>query len=301
MLLLDFFRNVYFPRNLRGRSHNSVRLYELCIMQFTRSLARPPTVADLTESNVYAHLARRHAVAPATRNKELGQLLALWRFATRRKLLDNWPDIPEEPEPERTPIAWMPDELAKLMQAAKRAEGAVGDVPAKLWWPTMLHLMLDTGERIGAIRETRWNWVSGDALRVPAEARKGKTRDRIYRISPGTIASINSLRPYSGSSDYVLPWPYVPTYLHAKFRVIVESAGLPTGRKYQTHCLRKTVGSAAHAAGMNAQDVLDHSTRRDTMRYLDPRLMPHRQACDVLAEYLANPSRPGEDDAKRTG
>ena len=190
MLLEDFLRDVYIPRKLRGKSAGSIRLYRLCLSQFGRTLGRVPSVLDLTEDNILLHLSRRSNIAPATRNKELAQLLALWRFANQRGMINTWPQIGKEHEPERDPIAWMPDELEKLLTGAKRVCGNIGNAPASIFWLAMIRTILDTGERVGAIRQVKKNWVQGEWLLVPAEARKGKTRDRRYRLSPETLESI---------------------------------------------------------------------------------------------------------------
>lgn len=289
MLLTSFFETVYKPRKLRGKSPDSIRLYRLTLNQFGLTLERPAKIADLTEDNVLAHLSRRSAVAAATRNKELSQLLSLWRLAAQRGLLKGWPDIDREHEPERAPIAWMPDELHRLLDAASTMPGSVGQVPAKTWWPGLIRLALDTGERIGAIRQAQWSWVQGEWLLVPAETRKGKTRDRRYRLSPETTDALKAIKKINPADKNVFPWPYCASYIWDKYRKVLRRAGLPTGRKYMLHCLRKTVGSAVHAAGLDAQDVLDHADKRTTRRYLDPRFTRVEQPCDILATMLANP------------
>jgi integrase len=297
MLLETFFTETYLPRRLRGKSQGSIRLYRLCILQFGRSIGRPACVADLSEENVLLHLSRRSEVSPATRNKELSQLLALWRFANQRGLIATWPDIHAEHEPERAPIAWMPDELEKLLAGASRVEGTLGCAPASRFWDAMIRVILDTGERVGAVRLIRWSWIQGDWLLVPAEARKGKTRDRRYRLSADTLASLELLRKYTGRHRETFFWPYTETYLWNRFKLVLKSADLPSSRKHQLHCLRKTVASAVYASGGNPQDALDHADRRTTQRYLDARLARTEAPCDILAAYLANPRKPPE--AKR--
>lgn len=303
MLLSQFFEHVYVPRKLRGKSENSLRLYRLCIKQFSRTLGRSPMVDDLTEDNVLAHLSRRSNVAPATRNKELAELTALWRLASQRKMLDTWPDLKPESEPERAPIAWLPDELSRLVEASERLKNNIGDVPRRIWWPALIRVTLDTAERIYAIRSAKWDWLQGEWLCVPAEVRKGKTRDRRYRLSPATIRAMESLRSEKSDATKVFPWPYCDSYFWVKYKEVVKAAGLPTTRKHQLHCLRKTTGSAVYAAGLDPQDTLDHSDRRTTQRYLDPRFTRDRQACDVLGEYLANPKkdRRSGDDRRKSG
>ena len=186
MLLSEFFDSIYLPRKLRGKSERSVALYRLCISQLAKTLGKDPELADLTEDNVLSHLARRSQVAPATRNKELAEITAMWRLASQRGLLSTWPELKPEPEPERAPIAWMPEELQRLLDAAAKLGGKVGDVPAWIWWSALIRTTLDTGERISAVRFAQWSWLQGEWLLVPAEARKGKTRDRRYRISVET-------------------------------------------------------------------------------------------------------------------
>jgi len=83
---------------------------------------------------------------------------------------------------------------------------------------------------------------------------------------------------------------------------VLKSAGLPCTRKHQLHCLRKTVGTAVYASGGSAQDALDHADRRTTQRYIDPRAVKKDAPCDILAAYLANPTKPApESRAKRSG
>lgn len=287
MKLADFFARVYAPHRLRGRSKHSVRLYELCIRQFGRTLGHEPTIADLTEENVLAHLARRSTVAPATRNKELTQLSALWRFANRRGLLDTWPTIPQEQEPERTPVAWLPEEVRKLLHACHNQQGEIAGVPAYLWWDGLVRVILDTGERVSAAVQCQWSWLQTGWVNVPAEARKGKKRDRLYRLSESTIDVLEAIAKAKADQNRVFPWPYCTAYLWKRFGDILKEANLPADRARKFHCLRKTHGSVVYAAGLDPQDALDHTDRRTTQRYLDPRFSRERHASDVLAEYLA--------------
>jgi integrase len=289
MLLQKFFDDIYIPRRLRGKSERSQILYRLCIKRFSETVGHPATIFDLTEDNLLSHLARRHQVSPATRNKELAELTAMWRLASQRGLLNTWPDVKNEPEPERDPIAWLADEMQQLLRGIAKQTGSVGGVPAWLWWQGLVRLTLDSGERISAVRVAKWNWLQSEWVLVPAEARKGKTRDRRYRISPLTQAVLMQIKAIGADSEKIFPWPYCDGYLWVKYKKILEDAGLPTTRKHKLHCLRKTSASVAHAAGLDATDCLDHSDRRTTQRYLDKRFTRDTQPCDVLASYLASP------------
>lgn len=285
MELKKFFDSVYAPYRLRGKSQETFRLYNLTITQFSRTLGRPACLDDLTDENTLLHLHRRREVAPATRNKERAQLFALWRFASQRGHHSGWPNIPEEDEPERTPLAWTQNDIHILLDGATNMTGNVGNTPRNVWWPAMIRLALDTGERIGALRESRWHWIDDGRIRFPAEYRKGKKRDKPYRLGPATVQALEKVKQYS-TSDLVFEWPYTYTYLWTCWRSLLQKCDLPTGRDSGLHRIRKTVASAAWAAGLDAQDLLDHNDKRTTQRYLDPRYERKLQAADLMQEFL---------------
>ena len=53
------------------------------------------------------------------------------------------------------------------------------------------------------------------------------------------------------------------------------------------HRIRKTVASMFEAAGCNATELLGHSNRSTTDKYIDPRLCQPKHAADVLPDPLA--------------
>ena len=63
---------------------------------------------------------------------------------------------------------------------------------------------------------------------------------------------------------------------------IMLAAGLPHSRAYKFHIFRKSVASHAEAAGGNATELLGHSARSVTLRYIDRRIAPERHASDYL-------------------
>lgn len=293
MLLQDFFNRVYRPKRLLGKSANTVRLYNLSIRSFGKTLGTDPRLTDLTDTNVAIHLQRLLDAgrSPATANKDRAQLFTLWRHASRKGMVEGWPDLPPLTEPERVPKAWLPDEFAKLLAAADRQDGFFMSVPRSLWWTTILMVCLDTGERVSAVRNAKWEWLSGDWLHVPAEARKGGRRDRSYRLSTKTLGHLMAVKMVSPIEPF--PWPYCQSYIWRLFGDLLKTAGLPSGARDKFHKIRRTTGSVAHAAGMDAQEVLDHQYRRTTQKYLDPRFSRDRQASDAVADFLANPKPNG--------
>ena len=56
---------------------------------------------------------------------------------------------------------------------------------------------------------------------------------------------------------------------------ILRVSGLPFDRKHMLHCMRRSTASFYEAAGGNATDLLDHSSRDITKKfYLDTRVLP---------------------------
>jgi integrase len=291
MQLTQFFYDLYRPQRLLGKSENTTRLYLISIRNFGRTLATEPTLADLTDLNLIRHIQRMRDIgrSPATCNKDRNQILTLWRHAHRIGLVANYPNVPQLIEPIRTPEAWLAADLVKLFDAIDKQPGHFGRVPRSLWWRTLIMICLDTGERIGAVRQVRWDWFSGEWLRIPAEARKGGRRDRAYRLSHDTLGHL--LRVRTVSPVDVFPWPYCGTYLWSLFGQLLTFAGLPHGRRDKFHKLRRTTASVVHQSGGDAQEALDHQYRRTTARYLDPRFTSDRQTCDVLADFLSASKR----------
>lgn len=301
MKLREFFEKTYRIKKLHGKSINSVRLYNVCISNFTKSLGYAPSLSDLNDDAVMRHMQFMldNGRQKATANRDRCCLVALWRYAFQLKLVDNWPDVPKEREPTRIPVAWTREDIAKLLDAAWRLNGDMKDttIPNRLWWKTLLMVLLDSGERVGAVRECRWDWLQGGQLLIPAEYRKGGKRDKWFLLSPETAELLNEIRRVSSDRINIFPWPYCSVYLWQRYKKLLEFADLPTGRKCGFHRCRKTHASVAFAAGLDPQELLDHADRRTTQRYLDPRFQRTTQASAILAEWLRNP--PKKEDRKQ--
>lgn len=285
MLLQEFFDTIYTPLKLRGRSQETVRLYRLSLKSFERTLNRSTTLGDLTDINLARHL-QRLAVnnrAAATINKDRAQILAIWRFACQRNYLSVWPNVPQEIEPKRTPVAWLPEELDALHRAIRTEEGYIGQVKAKVFWEGLFLVILDTAERIGAIRQLQWQHLQGEWLTVPAELRKGKRRDRQYRLSGETLEALSKIEAHH---ENIFHWPLNKYFLWNKWKAIVRRAGLTTGRTRMFHCLRRTVASACDSAGVDPQAILDHKDRSVTEMYLDPRISHQTSARGIALAYM---------------
>lgn len=101
-----------------------------------------------------------------------------------------------------------------------------------------------------------------------------------YRLPYDSIESLRAIsRP---RRSLLFPWPYNPTYIYDHYKKLLEAAGLPTDRKSKFHRMRKSTASHFEAAGGNATKLLDHTSRRVTENYLDPRITGGQNTSDLL-------------------
>jgi site-specific recombinase XerD len=131
--------DTYRLRNLRSASSDSIRLWNISLRMFDRFLGRQATTDDF-DDDVMARFVvwRRQTVSAGTVNRDLGSLLALWRWAHRTGQVARWPQVELEKVPNRTPIAWTQDEFNLLLSTAKQSRGFVGCVQASDWWTALL-------------------------------------------------------------------------------------------------------------------------------------------------------------------
>lgn len=283
MLLIDFFESVYRPLKLRNRSANTIRLYRYSIRCFERFLQRNPTLEDLTDEQVSLHLAylTERKLSPYSVNKERSQLLAMWGFAARKRLVEKFPDVDPEITPKRVPIAWMEDDMRKLMTACAEEPGELAGIPAALWWIALHRLAWNTAERISAMLALTWDFLGSDGwIKIPAEIRKCKREDKLFQLGEDTLAALHAIR--EPVRRKIFPWPYSETYLWPRYKKILQRAGLPTDAKSKFHRLRRTAATYFELAGGSAMDLLGHSHRETTKLYLDPRILKVKQPSEIL-------------------
>jgi integrase len=253
------------------------------IRHFSHFLSRPAMLTDLDDATVSRLLMHRreHGGSARAVNCVRDRLLAVWNYAARKKLVETFPDIPPEPQPYRAPQAWTIAELAKLVKAAGKVRGHVGDVPARDWWPALILTAWCSAERISALMACKWSWLDGCGfLTVRGECRKGQRADIVRKLSAEALAALERIR--SPARDLIFEWPKSPSSLWMGFRRIVKAAGLKPGRESGFHRLRRSAASHFCAAGGNPSALLGHADQRIVARYLDERITAPTQACDLL-------------------
>lgn len=284
---LDSLLEIYARKRLKISSPNTLRLYKHSIVAFGRTLGRDPTTEDLHDDALEEHMSRivSSGLSIASANKDYAQITALWRFANRNQIVSTWPNVTPFREPEQIPLGWLPNELDRLFAAIDTEEGNIASVPAKVWWKCLLLVLLDTGERIGAIRKLERSHLLGDHLLVPSHFRKGNRRDKLFSLEGKTQAMLRDLVALHRDSK-LFPWDRTETYLYYKYAKILSRAGLSTDRRSKFHRIRRTVASAVANQGGNPTSAMDHANARTTKRYLDPRIVGETSTANLVRDWL---------------
>jgi len=272
----------YFLVNSRIRCEATQLQYRFALNNLGEFVGHEPTIEDLTDDNVAGMmgLLLRQKLSPKTINERRGRINALWTWLAKRGAVKTFPTTQAMPEPERAPLAWTRDEIGRILRECDVEGGRIAGVPARLWWVSLHNVCWDSGERIGALLEARWEHLRQDYLTLPAEIRKGGRCDRVYHLHADTLATLERIR--QPERALIWPWDRSPNILWARYKSILKRAGLPHDRKSMFHRMRKSVASHYAAAGGNATALLGHSDARTTRAYLDPTICPAPQAIDHL-------------------
>lgn len=289
MSLQEFFEQWYLPLRLIGASQHCIFQYRLNISRFSDWLHRPATTDDLTDENLARFIGTIVADgrSPATANKVLSQLRALWEFAARRGLRTDYPSIRKLTEYKRAPTAWSREQLSTLFHALRSVRGRVCHVRASVWWICLHAVLWDSGARIGAILRAEWSdvdWERGELL-LRAEIQKQKA-DQRFKLHPDTLALLSLMRQRSGP---LFPWPTSRANIWDHYKRILRDAGLPHDRRSKFHRMRRSVASWFEASGGNATELLGHSSRKVTEAYLDEQITGRPAASSLLFRPWSDP------------
>lgn len=280
MLVKELLEKEYAP--LRALRATALYQFRLTLGRWAEHLGHPPALEDLKPLTVQAFLAHRKTqVSVATAKKDRTHIVALWGYAAKRRLVEEFPTLPPLRAPNRIPRAYKVAEVSALLRTALDYPNAVCGLPGGFYYASMIRLCWETAERIGAIRALRWRDVDLDELAVVflAETRKGATRDIRRVISPELAGWLKHLM--RKESDLVFPWDRDPTTLWYELKKICAVAGV-TNRGF--HGLRKSAASYVTAAGGDATRLLDHSNPGITRdHYVDESIAkPKHTALDYL-------------------
>jgi len=281
--LLSLFERLYKPLRLAGCSYTGLRHHRETISQFARFLGKTPTLDHFDDVTVAGFLDWvSDGRSASTANSYIDRLLAQWRFYNRRGLISRWPEVRQLNVPERIPLAWLREEMARLWVACEAQTGTISGVEAAGWWLGIHCCIADSAERVGAILRLEWRDIDLDNrwITIRAESRKGKTRDRMHQLHVTTVAVLARIKV--PTRKLVFPWEGCSTGIWHQYESVLKAAGLPIDRRSKFHRMRRTVASYFAAAGGDPTKLLDHSDPRVTKAYLDLRIVQTPQASDLV-------------------
>jgi integrase len=320
--VIDFLREVYAIQNseIAGGSQASlddlvtqVRNLQRYLNELLTSAQQPPRdllLLDLTDPLVAGAMKwqTNNGNAPNTANKLRAAVVALVNFAIDvlelplRRLRTR-----KFPVPKRKPRCWLPDEVLRILAAAQRMPGKIGDVPAGAWFFALELFILNTGTRISAAMNTPTVGLDLDGgwITIPAEVQKHDS-DETFDLLPITIAALKAIRPQRHKRIFD-DWPFDraqrqwPTLNRWQKRIIVAAGLRPSlaevTEKDLFHKLRRSFATfvAAKAGKQVARIMLGHSHESVTDLYLDERMTNDRpRLADLLIELQKTPVLDGQ-------
>lgn len=275
-------------------------------------VARPVTLDDINDSLLAGCMAwmKSSGAESTTCNKLRRTIRAIHNFAINEK------DLPFRPlrvkkyrELTKKPRAWRPEQVGRLLEAARTMPGFVGSVPAGRWHYAHIMFLLNTGSRITASMQTpsagldlENGWVT-----VPAEVQKHKD-DEVFDLLPETIEALRAIQPHRHKRIFD-DWPFDrrirqwPTLNRRLKRMLVAAGLFPSVKEIPKrvelfHKLRRCFGTfiAIKGGKRASQEMLGHSHESVTKAYLDPSQVQDRPRCrELLADMIIAP----RDDRQR--
>lgn len=265
----------YLSVRTKIRSTKTHEHYRRSIRQFANYLQREPLLSDLTDDALSGFLLATVGAgfAEATANQRTKQLRALWNWLAKRRIVEHFPTFDDLDEPEPLPAAWSDDELHKLFAACAGARGWIGPHLASTWWLAIHHWWLSTAERTEAtmLLERSMLQLDQEMAVVPARIRKGKKKNRHYRLSARTCELLETMLRVPSPTGLVFDHTWRDwKNLFKRYRELIKAAGLPYVRgKTGPKKLRCTVYTRIEIAGGDASKFARHSDRRVTEAYID--------------------------------
>lgn len=266
---------------VRNYSSQSIRNIRNAVGHFERM-----GYTKLDTDSLAGYRAQREAEGASldTIRGELGKLLSFARW------LGEKPELVRPYGIKRAPKAWSREELTQLYMAARRTKGTIYKIPGSLWWPAMIALVYDSGERISAVLSIRWcdiDW-QGKTVLCSAENRKFRRADMVHPLHETTIEALQALRAFlrEPAESRIFGGRGNQTTIYAALEKLLKEAGLSAGRRDKFHKLRRTLATEVHLAGGDATARLGHASDAITREsYIDPR-----------AYQQVEPWRPGQPD-----
>ena len=276
-------------------------------LEVLEELAEPERLTDIDGRAVERFVAARcRAVRPATVNKEIRTLRAIFKKAIKRGYLDKNPfdGVEKFREPERSIRILSLDEIDKLLAAAP-----------SLCWKTFVYLALITGMRRGDFTHLEWDDIdlAGGVLTVQNKAGWRKTKSgkiRHLALTEQAVRLLKELRAETKGRLVLQDSEGRPlaSSIHRAFLALVAAAGIK-------HCpvpadFRRTFVSYLAMAGTNeaiVQRLAGHASIATTLKHYThilpeslrqaQRSLPYVHAGGMLADSVRGKMQPATNSS----
>lgn len=224
---------------------------------------------------------RGSAVSPATVNKELRHLKAVFRIANEWGYLPTVPKVRMLKEPKKVPRYVTPEHFAAIYKACDVAVRPKGQrYPASDWWRALLTYAYMTGWRVAEPLALRWDDISLDTGEAITQHSDNKAR-RGERVPLHPVV-VSHLRKIIDFGEAVFSWPHHERTLWSDFAKIQQAAGIhlpcheghehtDACHLYGFHDLRRAFATmnADRLTGDTLQALMRHKSYQTTQRYIN--------------------------------
>lgn len=249
-----FYTSRFEPSQLAEASDRTKSNYAIAINHFSSLLERPANVADLSNTETLCGLLSSltaRGFKPATVIKTRSCLWNLASSAHSSGLIGSLPQLPAIHANKEKPTAWSLPELNRLIGSARTMPGLVCDVPARLWWPSLLLLLLN----VGGSAESALTITKAAFDRQRARLAVGML---VHSLHVRTFESLEQIDWHQ--HDQLIPWDKdggKPPFhmLYREFKTVLFRADLPVARANMFDRLRVTVAKVP-----TVLDLIDFQT-----------------------------------------
>jgi integrase len=248
---------------VRGLSARSAYQVRRTIAVLDEWLGRAATVEDLDDVLVSRWLEEiGEKYGDWTLNGHRTRLLCLWRFASRRRLVEGPGEVRRCPAPAPMPEAWTVDEVSRLVAATGQLPGVAGP-----WFHALILAGYESGLRRGDLFAVRREQIQADGILL----RQHKTgQPHLAPLRPETVELVMSL---PGECPLACPWG--PKHYGKMWAKLRRLADVPDGCCQR---LRRTGATwIAATEGMDAASRwLGHQSPEMVRHYVDLRYVGRR-------------------------
>lgn len=246
--------------------------YRPAVVLFQRATGCTDVAAVNREMvNRFVDWLRAQNLSPETKRSRRRGMLTLLQYAFDEGIL-NEPlyRIKKIAVPRKSPVAWSMGQVQHLVSTIEAMDRQdICQVPAGLWWSSLVRAAWDTGLRLGDLLSLERDWIQSDGILRIVQSKT--QREHIVRLNQSTLRKIRTLEQLS-KSRLLWPMDFPRRKFFSEFKAIVKQAGLTGTFRF----IRRGAITQAELLepGAGQRLACHQDTRTTRTHYLDPCLLP---------------------------